>query len=51
MNAEQFKELVNSLDVGKNLPDSVYFHKDAGALLLYFQHLHVMVYHFRKCWK
>jgi len=29
MNAEQFKELVNSLDVGKNLPDSVYFHKDA----------------------
>ena len=28
MNAEQFKELVNSLDVGKRLPDSVYFHKD-----------------------
>ncbi|TWX72210.1 DNA phosphorothioation-associated putative methyltransferase [Colwellia sp. C1TZA3] len=28
MNAEQFKELVNSLDVGKKLPDSVYFHKD-----------------------
>ncbi|GAA0811329.1 hypothetical protein GCM10009111_03700 [Colwellia asteriadis] len=29
MNAEQFKELVNSLDVGKKLPDSIYFHKDA----------------------
>jgi len=28
MNAEQFKELVKSLDVGKKLPDSVYFHKD-----------------------
>ncbi len=28
MNAEQFKELINSLDVGKKLPDSVYFHKD-----------------------
>jgi hypothetical protein len=28
MNAEQFKELVNSLDVGKKLPDSIYFHKD-----------------------
>ena len=31
MNAEQFKELVNSLDVGKKLPDSVYFHKDTLA--------------------
>lgn len=29
MNAEQFKELVNSLDVGKRLPDAIYFHKDA----------------------
>lgn len=29
MNAEQFKELVKSLDVGKKLPDSIYFHKDA----------------------
>ncbi|PKI12739.1 DNA phosphorothioation-associated putative methyltransferase [Colwellia sp. 12G3] len=29
MNAEQFKELVNSLTVGKKLPDSIYFHKDA----------------------
>ena len=28
MNAEQFKELVNSLEVGKKLPDSIYFHKD-----------------------
>ncbi|MBA6362021.1 hypothetical protein H4J49_19665, partial [Colwellia sp. BRX8-6] len=28
MNAEQFKKLVNSLDVGKKLPDSIYFHKD-----------------------
>jgi DNA phosphorothioation-associated putative methyltransferase len=28
MNAEQFKELVNSLNVGKKLPDSIYFHKD-----------------------
>jgi len=28
MNAEQFKELVNSLSVGKKLPDSIYFHKD-----------------------
>jgi DNA phosphorothioation-associated putative methyltransferase len=28
MNAEQFKELVNSLDVGKKLPDSIYLHKD-----------------------
>jgi len=28
MNADQFKELVNSLDVGKKLPDSIYFHKD-----------------------
>jgi len=29
MNADQFKELVNSLAVGKKLPDSIYFHKDA----------------------
>ena len=29
MNAEQFKELVNSLTVGKKLPDSIYLHKDA----------------------
>lgn len=29
MNAEQYKELVNSLDVGKKLPDAIYFHKDA----------------------
>jgi len=29
MNAEQFKELVNSLNVGKKLPDAIYFHKDA----------------------
>jgi DNA phosphorothioation-associated putative methyltransferase len=28
MNAAQFKELVNSLEVGKKLPDSIYFHKD-----------------------
>ena len=28
MNAEQFKELVKSLDVGKKLPDSIYFHRD-----------------------
>ena len=28
MNAEKFKELVNSLDLGKKLPDSIYFHKD-----------------------
>ena len=28
MNAEQFKELVNSLNVGKKLPVSIYFHKD-----------------------
>ena len=28
MNAEQFKKLVNSLDVGKKLPDSIYFHKE-----------------------
>lgn len=28
MNAEQFKELVNSLSIGKKLPDSIYFHKD-----------------------
>jgi DNA phosphorothioation-associated putative methyltransferase len=28
MNAEQFKELVNSLTIGKKLPDSIYFHKD-----------------------
>ena len=28
MNAEKFKELVDSLDVGKKLPDSIYFHKD-----------------------
>ena len=28
MNTEQFKELVNSLNVGKKLPDSIYFHKD-----------------------
>tara|TARA_R110001583_G_scaffold154593_2_gene306297 strand:- start:6645 stop:8684 length:2040 start_codon:yes stop_codon:yes gene_type:complete len=28
MNAEQFKELVNSLDVGKKLPNSIYLHKD-----------------------
>ncbi len=28
MNAEQFKELVNSLEVGKKLPDSIYLHKD-----------------------
>jgi hypothetical protein len=29
MNAEQFKELVNSLEIGKKLPDSIYFHKEA----------------------
>jgi DNA phosphorothioation-associated putative methyltransferase len=29
MNAEQFEELVKSLDVGKKLPDSIYFHKEA----------------------
>lgn len=29
MNAEQFKGLVNSLEIGKKLPDSIYFHKEA----------------------
>ena len=29
MNAEQFKELVKSLEIGKKLPDAIYFHKDA----------------------
>jgi len=29
MNAEQYKELIKSLGVGKKLPDSIYFHKDA----------------------
>ena len=29
MNAEQFKELVNSLTIGKKLPDAIYFHKSA----------------------
>jgi DNA phosphorothioation-associated putative methyltransferase len=28
MNAEQFKGLVNSLNIGKKLPDAIYFHKD-----------------------
>ncbi len=29
MNAELFKELVKSIEVGKRLPDAIYFHKDA----------------------
>lgn len=28
MNDEQFKSLVNKLEVGKKLPDSIYFHRD-----------------------
>lgn len=29
MNAERFKELVNTVKLGKKLPDAIYFHKDA----------------------
>jgi len=29
MNKDTFKELVNSLTIGKKLPDAIYFHKDA----------------------
>lgn len=28
MNAERFKKLVNSVDVGKKLPDAIYFHRN-----------------------
>lgn len=31
MNAEQFKDLVKSVKIGKKLPDAVYFHKEAFA--------------------
>ena len=33
MNATQFKELVDSLTVGKHLPDAIYLHKDAFSAL------------------
>ncbi len=33
MNAAQFKELVDSLTIGKHLPDAIYLHKDAFSAL------------------
>ena len=29
MNADQFKELVKTISIGKKLPDAIYFHKEA----------------------